>query len=136
MMPGALTDFYGKQNDTLNYKLSTRAYTDYGNMYVKLKNVKRFPVILELINDKGEVLESAYSEKETQLDFKLLEPRKYILRLIYDDNKNGEWDTGDYLKKIQPEEVIYKMDEKNPKKIKEVEVRAIWDWEEDFDAGG
>jgi uncharacterized protein (DUF2141 family) len=136
MMPGALTDFYGKQNDTLNYKLSTRAYTDYGNMYVKLKNVKRFPVILELISDKGEILASAYSEKETQLDFKLLEPRKYILRLIYDDNKNGEWDTGDYQKKIQPEEVIYKMDEKNPKKIKEVEVRAIWDWEEDIDAGG
>jgi hypothetical protein len=135
-MPGAFTDFYGKQNDTLSYKLATKAYTDYGNMYVKLHNVKRFPVIVELISDKGEVLASAYSEKETELEFKLMEPRKYIVRLIYDDNKNHEWDTGDYLKKIQPEEVIYKMDEKNPKKVKEVEIRAIWDWNEDFDVGG
>jgi len=27
--------------------------------------------------------------------------------LIYDSNDNGKWDTGDYLKKIQPEKVEY-----------------------------
>jgi len=136
LLPGALTDFYGKKNDTLTYKLATKPYTDYGNLYLELKNIKRFPVIVELTNEKGEVLVSAYSEKETKIDFKLLEPREYIIRLIYDDNKNREWDTGDYLKKLQPEEVIYKMDEKNQDNIKKIDVRAIWDFSEFIDGGG
>jgi len=27
--------------------------------------------------------------------------------VIYDDNDNGKWDTGNYLKSLQPEEVYY-----------------------------
>ena len=90
-----------------------------------LQNVKRFPVIIELTDDKGKVLASAYSEKETTIDFNLLEPAKFTLRLIYDDNKNKEWDTGSYLEKRQSEEVIY-----FPKSI---DVRANWDVEQPFD---
>jgi hypothetical protein len=41
------------------------------------------------------------------VSFKLLAPGKYIIRAIIDSNKNLKWDTGSYLKKIQPEKVIY-----------------------------
>ncbi|WP_116789960.1 Ig-like domain-containing protein [Flavobacterium psychrotrophum] len=128
LLPGALIDFYEKKNDTLNYKLVTKPYADYGNLVIKLENVKRWPVIVEITDEKGEVYASQFSESNTEINFESVEPKNYVLRLIYDDNKNQEWDTGDYRKKLQPEEVIY-----FPKLI---EVHALWDVEQPFPAGG
>ncbi|MGY8922902.1 MAG: hypothetical protein ACKVJR_04140, partial [Flavobacteriales bacterium] len=56
--------------------------------------------------------------------FELLKAGKYIVRLIEDPNGNKQWDTGDYLKKIQPEKVIYYW--------KEIDLRANWDMNETF----
>ena len=53
-----------------------------------------------------------------------IEPKMYTLRVIYDDNGNGIWDTGAYLSKRQAEEIIY-----YPKLL---DVRANWDVEQDF----
>lgn len=124
LMPGALKDFYEKENDTLSYKLATRNFTDYGNIFLTLQNVDRFPFILEVLNDKEEVQASYYSEGETKINFETVLPDKYVLRVIYDDNKNRKWDTGNYIEKIQPEEVIY-----FPKLL---DVRANWDVDEQF----
>ncbi len=125
--PGAITDFYDRQNDTLNYNFSTRNTSDYGNLRVKLENVKRFPVIVELTDKEGKVLATAYSEKETLLLFDLVEPNLFTLRLIYDDNKNKVWDAGNFLEKRQSEEVIYFP--------VSVDVRTNWDVEQSFDGG-
>jgi hypothetical protein len=127
-MPGAVTDFYGKQNDTLQFKLSTRQYSDYGNIYLKLQNIKRFPVIIQLTDEKGLTKAEAYSDGETEVNFELLDVSKYYVRLIYDDNGNREWDTGDFMKKRQPEEVIYHKDL--------LDVRANWNVDEPVNGGG
>src|SRR5690606_32257418 len=42
MLPEAVTDFYGKTNDTLKVDFSTKNYSDYGNLKVILQNVKEF----------------------------------------------------------------------------------------------
>lgn len=99
ILPGALTDFFEKSNDTLTYKLNTRNNSDYGNLTVVLENVKQFPVIVELTNLKGDVLATEYSEKNTTLEFNLIEPALYTLRAIYDTNKNKEWDSGNFFRK-------------------------------------
>ncbi len=125
MLPGALTDYLEQSNDTLIYKLNTRILADYGNLVVNLQNVKRFPVIVELTNEKGDVLASEYSESSSKVEFNLVEPTLFWLRVIYDDNKNKEWDTGNYLEKRQAEEVVYFS--------KAVDVRANWDVEQVFD---
>lgn len=135
-LPGALTDFYDRQNDSLNYNLTTKAYADYANLNITLQNVKRWPVVVELADTKGKTYATMLSKGETQLYFETIEPSKYLLRLIYDDNGNGEWDSGSYMEKRQPEEVIYKMDERNPSVAKEIDVRANWEMEETFNAGG
>mgnify|MGYP003575022698 CR=1 FL=1 len=124
LLPGALKDFYEKENDTLSYKLSTSMYTEYGNLRISLQNANRFPLILEVLNEKEEVKATFYSEGETEAVFDALLPEKYIVRVIYDDNKNKEWDTGDYMTRRQPEEVIYFPGELN--------VRANWDVKENF----
>ena len=125
ILPGALTDFFEKSNDTLSYKLNTRNTADYGNLNVALQNIKEFPVIIELTNMKGDVLATEYTEKNTTVEFNLIEPALYTLRAIYDTNKNKEWDSGNYLEKRQAEEVIYFS--------KEIDVRANWDVNQVFD---
>lgn len=119
LLPGAMTDFFDKQNDTLKYKFSTKSNSDYGNMTLKLEKAKRFPIIVELTDDKGKVFATEYIESERAVQFDALEPNKYYMRIIYDDNKNKEWDPGNYLLKQQPEEVIYFS--------KEILLRANWD---------
>ncbi|GGB84772.1 hypothetical protein GCM10007424_26030 [Flavobacterium suaedae] len=128
LLPGALEDFYEKQNDTLSYSLSTRSFNDYGNLRVQLENVNRFPLILQVLNTQEDIKAEYYSEGETYITFESMLPDSYILRVIYDDNGNGEWDTGDVLEKRQPEQVIY-----FPKPI---DVRALWDVEQPFNLGG
>lgn len=124
--PGALTDFYEKPNDTLSYKLTTKELSDYGNLILNLKNVKRFPIIVELTNKKGDnVLASAYSEKETRIAFDLVAPEVFTIRVIYDDNKNKLYDTGSFLNKTYSEEVYYYQ--------QEFDVRANWDRDETID---
>ena len=126
LLPGALTDFYEKVNDTLEYNLTTRNTADYGNLTLNLQNVKRFPVIIELTDKKGEkVLASEYTEGNTKIEFNLLEPTLFTLRAIYDDNKNKQYDPGNFLEKRYAEEVIYFS--------KEVDVRANWDVDQAFD---
>jgi len=128
LLPGAFTDFYEKVNDTLTYNVITRNASDYGNLRVILENVKRFPVIIELTDKDGNVKASAYSENNPTIEFLALEPAKYTLRIIYDDNKNKTWDTGSFMERRQTEEVIYFP--------KELDVRANWDVEQPFNASG
>ncbi len=126
-LPGALTDFYEKQNDTLTYVVSTKQSSDYGNLRIVLENVKRYPVIVELTDKDGKVKATAYAESTPSIEFLSLEPAKYTLRIIYDDNKNKLWDTGNFIERRQSEEVIYFP--------KELDVRANWDVEQPFDIG-
>lgn len=125
ILPDALTDFFEKSNDSLTYKVNTKSIAEYGNLSILLQNVKQFPIIVELTNAKGEILDSQYTEKNTTIDFNLIEPALYSLRVIYDINKNKEWDSGNYLEKRYPEEVIYFS--------KEIDVRANWDISQVFD---
>lgn len=125
LLPGAITDFYDKSNDTIIQRIVTKTYADYGNLRVNLKNVNRFPLILELLDSKGKVLASQISTKETVLDFNLIDPTLYTIRVIYDDNANGEWDTGNFLERKQAEQILYFP--------KEIDVRANWDVDQEFD---
>ena len=125
IFPGALIDYLDNKNDTLKYKIETRSLSDYGNLTINLEKAKKFPVIIELTDNSGKVIATSYSEKATDIEFNLIEPAKYTLRIIYDDNKNQEYDSGNFLEKRQAEEVIYYP--------KEIDVRANWDVIQPFD---
>ena len=124
LLPGALTDFFGMQNDTLAYNLSTGSYADYGNLRFNIAGAVTYPAIVQLINDKGETQREVYAETPQMVEFNYLKPGNYGLRIIFDENGNRKWDTGSFLKKIQPEEVRYYPDMVN--------IRANWEMEETF----
>jgi hypothetical protein len=63
-------------------------------------------IIFQLLSEKGEVLREFFMSKEQEIIMDYLAPGKYWLKIIFDKNNNGKWDTGNYFKKIQPERVI------------------------------
>lgn len=107
MLPGTFTDFYeGINKDTLDFGFKTKVKSEYGNIRVNLRNAK-LPLIVQLIDNKGEVSYERYASDYPVVDFTDLVPRKYNLRVIYDTNGNGKYDTGNYLLGIKPERVSY-----------------------------
>ena len=123
LLPGALTDFYENQNDTLFYKVKTRSYNDYGNLSLNLRNAN-FPMIIELVNPNGEVKYNKYTTNSSSVDFNNIDSGKYYIRIIFDENKNKKFDSGNFLKRIESEKVIYYPDE--------IDVRAGWDLVQEF----
>ena len=123
ILPETVIDFFENTNDTLNYKLKTPDPESLGEARVIIQNAT-YPIIVQLVDDKSEVKYEKYSTKPEPLDFFYLKPNKYFLRVVFDTNENGEYDTGDFLKKIQPERVSYRK--------KEVEVRIGWSNIEEF----
>ena len=107
LLPGAITDFFDVENDTIQMKFSTKKSTDYSAIFLTLNNIKSYPVLIDLINEKGDLIVQKYSDKAEEYIYKNLPPSRYKIRIIYDTNKNKKWDTGNYLLKQQPEEVYY-----------------------------
>ena len=124
LLPNALKDFWGNTHDTLNYRVSTKKIEDYGNIFIQLIYEDSYEFILELLKDNKVIRSYSKPIENSNYPFEILNPGKYFLRLIKDKNNNDRWDTGNYLKKIQPEEVIYYPFE--------LELRANWDLNETF----
>ncbi len=109
VLPEAFTDFFEQTNDTLSYVIRTQELSDYGELGMTLLNVNQYPVIVELVSSKYEVVESRYLTEAAvePIYFNYLEQDDYYFRIIYDTNENGKWDTGNFLKKTKPEKVVY-----------------------------
>ena len=117
---GSVTDSLGNataKSDTLSFY--TKKEIDYGLIKFKFPNIDttRHPV-LQII-ERNEVIGS-YPLTSNQLIIKRYKPGSYELRILFDTNKNGIWDTGSFkFNKKQPEIVI-----EIPKPIS---VRNNWD---------
>ncbi|MGB5436012.1 MAG: Ig-like domain-containing protein [Maribacter sp.] len=125
LLPGAITDFFGSQNDTMNIRLRTKGFADFGNLTMDIiASLENYPLIVQLTSEKGEVQQELYAEEPKVFEFNHIEPTNYLVRVIFDANGNGKWDTGNYLKRIQPEKVSYYPDV--------IEIRANWEKNETF----
>ena len=120
ILPGAFTDLYNHSNDTLRIMFSVQEKSFYGALTVTLSEVTS-PILIQLMNEKEVVLRSKLSASDGSQVFEYLGPAKYKIKFVYDVNTNKKWDTGEYLKKTQPEKVLYYKGEIN--------IRSNWDLE-------
>ncbi len=121
-LPGAMTDYHGFGNDTLGKSFHTLKFEDYGSLKIALNlGEVASPLILQLLDENGKVLEQHRLKNHDVLKNNLTVPGSYSLRLIIDENDNGRWDPGDITKNRQPELVFYY--EEN------ILVRPNWDTE-------
>jgi len=125
LFPKALTDIFETQNDTLKYSFNTKEPEDYGSISLTINKKSSSPAIVELLSEKDKkVVQKINVTNNKNIKFELLPPGKYIVRAISDTNNNKKWDAGNYLKKIQPENVIYLPITFN--------IRANWNFSEIF----
>jgi len=111
------------KTDTLKFK--TKKITDYGTLRIRFKNFDASvnPVLLFVQNDN--VIRS-FPLSGVTLNQPIFPPGEYELRVLYDRNKNGKWDPGQFFgKHIQPELV---------KTVgRKVTIKANWDNEFDIE---
>jgi len=120
---GSFIDMYGDSCNLSHVVFQMRPIDDYGKFAVNIKRQDQStPVIIQLITEKGAVVAQQSVTTNRNVDFGLLAPAKYGLKAIMDKNSNGRWDTGKFIKKIQPETVLV-----HPKIF---EVRTNWELEE------
>ena len=104
----ACINVYGITSRKLTKNFTTREEDYYGSLKLILNHVE-MPMIVQLLenNDKEKVLYEKSIEKDGSVLFDYLAPGKLKIKVIYDKNGNGKWDTGSYQDKIQPERVAY-----------------------------
>jgi hypothetical protein len=119
VLPGAINSIYPIPHDTIDANFQTRDLEYYGQILLTLENVNN-RVLVQLFSGKS-MVEERIVERDGQYVFPFLSPKEYEFKFIHDLNENGKWDTGDYLKKLQPEPVEFL-----PTAI---EVRSNWDHE-------
>lgn len=125
LFPNAIEDIYESKNDSLKFTFNSGKLSDFGNLNLRLKNCKKFPFVVEIIAEDKTIVGKAYCEKESAVFFEAIKPSLYTVRIYYDENKDKEWNTGNYLLKKQPETLFYM-----PGKI---DVRANWDVDQEFE---
>src|SRR5699024_1764608 len=79
--PGAITDWEVETNDTLPYTIRTKAESSYGSLHVNLQGVEKYPIIVDLLNERSNIVQSVYLEKEEQIDFLHLNRGTYFIRV-------------------------------------------------------
>ncbi len=65
--------------------------------------------IVQIVDRAGNVIQQKHSTPKGQ--FEDLPPAEYRLRVVIDENANGQWDPGNYYERIQPEMMLYYRDE-------------------------
>lgn len=122
----AFTNIFGITSRKLTLRFSAREEDFYGTVSLSLTGVE-MPVIVQLLTNSADekvVVQRTISENGKLL-FGYLKPDKYRVKMIYDRNGNGKWDTGSFQDKIQPEMVTY---------INNViKVRSNWEIEMPYD---
>ncbi|WP_194775141.1 Ig-like domain-containing domain [Pararhodonellum marinum] len=66
-----------------------------------------FPILVQLLNKKDELMYEQYLNETNQYRFNDIEAGDYQIRAIIDRNKNRKWDTGDITIGRQPEPIYY-----------------------------
>ena len=115
---GACKDFLDQKNkDTLSYIIKTKRQNEFGNLKIQLKNKPSSKFFFQLLNEKYDILENIYGSEDT-FTFQNLNPGKYLIRILVDENNNGVWDKADVdiFKPAEPTYLYPNM----------IDVRPLW----------
>lgn len=123
ILPGAFVGLDGLENDTISFGFKGANPENYGIIILSIKGTNK-PVIAQLYDGSKKLVAQQRGMANEKITFTFLNPGKYKLKVIEDTNNNGIWDTGWYLKGIQPERVVFFSD---PKTKGEINIRANWE---------
>ena len=125
----AFQDIYGKISAPVKQGFKVGKLDDYGTLLVNITNSELTdkPLLVQLLNAQDQMVKEVKAVNGVA-EFFYLKPEKYYMRMIVDSNGNGKWDTGNYDKDQQAEEVYY-----YPELI---ECKAKWDLTQSWNPKG
>jgi len=113
---------YGLWNNKVEQAFAVKALDQYGNIMFQLSGLPSDKTAyVELLDKSDKPFRKVRVKNNEALIFDI-NPGTIYARLFIDDDGDGEWTTGDYEKKRQPEMVYYYP--------REYEIRAFTDHEE------
>ena len=119
----AFTDTYGNKSKLYIKRFTLDTEDNYGNISIKIDVPDTLQsYIIQWMGDKETIYRQDVISKKTTLNYLTYPTAKYRVRVIYDENKNGIWDTGDVFTRKQPEKTW------TFEKI--ISLRPNWDLEE------
>jgi hypothetical protein len=118
----ALYNVYGLWNNKFDVEFTAKSLEEYSALFVNVPAIKDSAYVEVLSRDDSPVAIAPIINGVAEFNY--LNPGDYYLRMFIDRNGNGEYDTGNLLDSIQPEEVYY-----YPKKIV---LKQNWDVEQNW----
>lgn len=119
----AFTDIFGVKSKALNRIFELDSDDNYGSISIKVAVPDTSSnYIVQWIGEGDNILREDKINKNITLNYTRYPTAKYSIRVIYDENKNGQWDTGNIRTRKQPEK-IWTFD-------KVISLRPNWDLEE------
>lgn len=106
-------DSFGKKllkTDTLTFK--TKKLADYGSLKLRFRNLDttKHPVLFFVLNDG--VVKTHVFGNSTDFSQAIFLPGEYELRILFDENKNGKWDPGEFFGKHKQPEIVKPLERK------------------------
>jgi len=126
MNEGTFIDIYGNKNKKSSIFFQLNKEENYGSMIFTVTvpdQTKNY--IFELLSADRKLIKSQPFHQNQKLTFSNYAIGKYRVRIIYDLNKNGKWDTGNVKNRTLPEAIWYYN--------KELSLRANWEMNEAID---
>ncbi len=121
----AAIGIYGKPTRPISHEFTTKKEEDYCSLTFNLSGLDPdIPTFVEVLSGSDAVVRSE-PVKNNMVTFRYLSPGKYYARIIEDFNGNGEYDTGNYDRQLQPDLAYY-----YPKVIN---IKKNWDKDEQWD---
>lgn len=105
LMKGFAKDTAGADMMPSRYTFRTKEEYDYGEITVHLPSkYQGNTYLLRVMAENDSIYQKPVMDTIVKLNY--LNPAKYTMRVIVDNNHDGKWNTGDLLAGKQPEEVI------------------------------
>ena len=101
----AVQSIYGIACDTVRVTFKVKSEEEYANLHVNCLGFDG-SAFVQLLDRNGKVLRKV-EVNDHYADFYDVLPETYYLMMVLDRNANGKWDTGNYGKHLQPEDVFY-----------------------------
>lgn len=123
LQEGAFIGRFGELSKAGQRKFTFDDSGNYGDIVLDIKLPDSNNYIVEVIKeDKSQVIKADVINRSQKITYKQLPGQNYTVRVVYDENKNNKWDTGNLETKTQPEELWYWN--------KIITVRPNWEQEE------
>lgn len=123
MNEGTFIDIYGNKNKKTTVSFQLNKEENYSTMIFDVTSPDTAKTYLfQLLTLERRVIKSIRFNRSGKLNFSNYAVGKYRVRIVYDLNKNGIWDTGNLKNRTLPEPIWYYN--------KELSLRANWEMNE------